>query len=148
MAPNLMEMRSTPFCGMFTSMTIEYSKETLTSYGIKVDNERMGVLHSATSALVFRNAYTEGWMICRVAIEDLWNISLWVVKIRAETYTIGIQVCCCDGFGACIWGVGEHDCDGHSRSSFGVVRPSLLLSYNSVCLSNPPLQSLRSRASE
>lgn len=51
-ATDLMKMGSTPFCGMFTSMTIEYSEEALTSYSVKVNNERMGVFHGATSTLV------------------------------------------------------------------------------------------------
>jgi hypothetical protein len=70
-ATDLMKMGSTPFGGMFTSMAIEYGKETLTSYGVKVDNKGMRILHSTTATLVFRNTYTKCWMICGVAIENL-----------------------------------------------------------------------------
>jgi hypothetical protein len=58
-AANLMKMGSTPFRGMLTSMTIEYGEETLTSYGVKVDNEGMGILHSTTATLVFGNTYAK-----------------------------------------------------------------------------------------
>jgi len=70
-------MGSAPFCGMFTSMTIEYSEKALTSNGVKVDNEGMRVLHRATSTFVFRNTYTKCWMICRVAIENLY----WIIYL-------------------------------------------------------------------
>jgi hypothetical protein len=75
-----MKMRSTPFRGMFTSMTIEYGEETLTSYGVKVDNEGMGILHSTTVTHVFGNTHTKCWMICRVTIENLYSIRYILVK--------------------------------------------------------------------
>lgn len=84
---------------MFASMTIEYGKETLTSYAVKVDNERMGIFHSTTCTHVFGNTYTKCWMICRVTIENLYYIS-YMRKIIKATYTMGIQVCCCDRFRA------------------------------------------------
>jgi hypothetical protein len=67
-----MKMGSTPFRSMFTSMTIEYGEEALTSYGVKVDNEGMGILHSTTGTLVLGNTYAKSWMICRVTIENLY----------------------------------------------------------------------------
>jgi hypothetical protein len=67
-----MKMGSTPFCGMFTSMTIEYGEEALTSYGVKVDDKGMGVLHHTTVTLIFGNTYTKCRMICRVPIENLY----------------------------------------------------------------------------
>ena len=83
-ATDLMKMRSTPFCGMFTSMTIEYSEEALTSYGVKVDNEGMRVFHRATSTLVFRNTYTKCWMIRRVTIENLYYNQLYMSTIKMQ----------------------------------------------------------------
>ena len=66
-----MEMRSTPFRGMFACMTIEHGKETLASYAVEVDNEGMGILHVTTCTHVFGNTYTKCWMICGVTIENL-----------------------------------------------------------------------------
>jgi hypothetical protein len=74
MVTNLMEMRSTPFRGMFTSMAIEYSEKTLPSYGVKVDDEGMGILHGTTGTHVFGDTDAKCRMICRVTIEDLYLI--------------------------------------------------------------------------
>ena len=47
-----MKVVSTPFGSMFPGMPVENGEEALAAYGVKVDDERVGILHGAPGALV------------------------------------------------------------------------------------------------
>jgi len=52
MGSYLVKVRSTPFGGMLSSVAVEHREEALTAYRIKVYDERVGILHCSSSALV------------------------------------------------------------------------------------------------
>lgn len=68
---HLVEMRSTPFGGVFACMPIEYSKKALPTNTIKVDNERMRVFHGSSRTLVFRDTDLKRAVLFGVSIENL-----------------------------------------------------------------------------
>lgn len=47
-----MEVLSTPFGGVFTSVAIEDCKEALATNGVKIEDERMRVFHCPTVAFI------------------------------------------------------------------------------------------------
>jgi len=52
MSSYLVKVRSTPFGGVLSSMAVEHGKETLTADRVKVDDERVGILHCSSCALI------------------------------------------------------------------------------------------------
>jgi len=52
MSGYLVKVRSTPFGGVLSSMAVKHGKETLTTYRVKVDYERVGILHCSSCALI------------------------------------------------------------------------------------------------
>jgi hypothetical protein len=52
MGSYLVKVRSTPFGGVLSSMAVEHGEEALTTYRVKIYDERVGILHCSSSALV------------------------------------------------------------------------------------------------
>jgi len=48
----LVKVGSAPFRGVLPSMAIEHGEEALAAYRVKIDDERVCVLHCSSSALV------------------------------------------------------------------------------------------------
>lgn len=48
----LVKVGSTPFRGVLPSMAIEHGEEALAAYRVKIDDERVRILHCSSSALV------------------------------------------------------------------------------------------------
>lgn len=70
-----MKMGAAPLSSMLSSMSIEYSEETLAPNIIKVDNERMSILHCSPRSLVLGDTDLKARMMFGVSIQDLDNQS-------------------------------------------------------------------------
>jgi hypothetical protein len=65
------KVAATPFGGMFSSVAIEYSKESLSANIIVINDEGMGIFHSSPGSPVFRNAYLKRLVLRSVSIQNL-----------------------------------------------------------------------------
>ena len=70
---NLMKMGTTPFCGVFACVTVEYSKKALSSDVVKVNDERISIFHRSSCPLVFGYADLVCGVFSRMSVQNLRN---------------------------------------------------------------------------